>query len=290
MALQIMNSRPRPSDIAARKRDERRRAQQISEADEIYTSLIVQRGFVRDLIHASAKRIGDPVEAADVRLILYMIVRDLVVATGRKSPKARWEAYKHHFISNRNREEFFTKLRRLTRRVASAVLVTYQKLEPKRNRAKVLRFVRQTPGLRLRKISKPTRTPGKDADRALQWDSSLLPENVAPWVLRLAILHPGVLEHFLPRFFVRASDCLIHGSTYRRALFILDAVPELGWSAEKHTRRLIGLGEIHPSEDASEVETVKKFIRDLRRRHKTRLSLTQPKPVQGTSSARKAAV
>ena len=107
------------------------------------------------------------------------------------------------------------------------------------------------------------------------------------WVLRLAILHPGILlEHFLPRFFVRASDCLIHGSTYRRALFILEAVPELGWSAEKHTRRQIGLGEIHPSEDASEVETVKKFIRDLRRPHKKRLSLTQqPNPVQGTSSA-----
>src|SRR5436305_1283298 len=104
-----------------------------------------------------------------------------------------------------------------------------------------------------------------------EWDDSLLPKSIAPWIVRLATLHPGVLEDFLPRFFVHASDCLLRGSTYRRALVIVQGVRDRGWSAEKHTRRLVELGEIRSSEDGSEVETVKKFIRDLRRRHKKRL-------------------
>jgi hypothetical protein len=167
------------------------------------------------------------------------------------------------------------------------MLVGYPKPEPKRNRARLQRFVRRTPGLRLKQISKPAHTFREDD--ALRWYSSLLPKSVAPFVLRLAILHPGILEHFLPRFFVRVSDRLIQGSTYRRAVLILSAVPEFGWSAEKHTTRLLERGEIQESEDASELETVKKFIRDLRRRHKKRLLTQQAKPVQGTSSARKAA-
>jgi len=47
---------------------------------------------------------------------------------------------------------------------------------------------------------------------------------------------------------------------------ILSHVPTLGWSAEKHARKLIALGMMHPRENASEVEATKKFIRDLRRR------------------------
>lgn len=264
------------------------RLEQIKEADAIYESLILQRGLVGDLIQASGKRVTDPAEAADVRLDLYMIVRDLTAATGRGSPKAIWEAYKHHFVGDRNRELFFSRLRRLTRRVASALLVGYPKLEPKRNRARLLRFVRRTPRSQLKEISKPAHT--FKADGALRWYSSLLPESVAPFVLRLAILHPGTLESFLPRFFVRASDCVIQGSTYRRADLILSAVPEFGWSAEKHTTRFVKLGEIQRSEDGSEVETVKKFIRDLRSGYKKRLSLKQPpERGQGTSSARKPA-
>jgi hypothetical protein len=122
----------------------------------------------------------------------------------------------------------------------------------------------------------------------LQWDESLLPKTIAPWVVRLATLHPDVLEYFLPRFFVQVSDCLLEGSTYRRALVIVQGVRTFGWSAEKHTKRLVELGAIRPSEDCSEVETVKKFIRDLRRRAKKRVSLAeQLKPIQGTSASEK---
>src|SRR5262249_23183345 len=153
-------------------------------------------------------------------------------------------------------------------RVASAMLFQYPKPEPKRNRAELRKFLRQTPSLRVRKISESARISTQDAFR---WYSSLLPKSVAPSVLRLAILHEGILEEFLPRFFFRASDCLLQGSTFRRALLILEAVPEFGWSAEKHTKRLIEFGELKPSDAASEGEVVKKFIRDLRHRHKNLL-------------------
>jgi hypothetical protein len=264
------------------------RLEQINEADEIYESLILQQGLVGDLIHASAKRISDEAETADVHLDLYMIVRHLTAATGHRTTKAIWERYKRHFESDENRELFFSRLRKLTRRVAAAWLVGYPLPEPKRNRARLLRFVRRNPGSRLREIRKPARTFRDDG--ALRWYSSLLPKSVAPFVLRLAILHPRVLERFLRRFFVRVSDCLIRGSTYRRKLLILSAVPEFGWSAEKHTRRLVELGEIQPSPASSEVETVKKFIRDLRRRDKKRRSLMQHSDLAGgTSSAHEAA-
>jgi hypothetical protein len=136
---------------------------------------------------------------------------------------------------------FFTKLRKLTRLIASTALVRAWQTEGEYHL-------------------------GADAD--FQWDTSLLPKSIAPGVLRLAILHPGVLEDFLPRFFTQSSDCLLQGSTYRHAVSILQAVRWLGWSAEKHARRLIELGELQPSDAGSEVETIKKFIRDLRRRHK----------------------
>ena len=132
-----MNSFPRPSDNVARKRDERRRAQQSNEAEEIYTWLVVQRGRVRDLVHASVKHIGDPEEAADVRLDLYVIARCLTAAAGPESTDAIWRNYKQHFVSNRNRHEFFIKLRRLTRRIGSSVLINYQKPNRKRNDAKL---------------------------------------------------------------------------------------------------------------------------------------------------------
>jgi hypothetical protein len=88
--MPLRNELPtRPNDqIVARKRDRARRAQQVNEADEIYTSLILQRGLVGDLIHASAKRISDPAEAADVRLDLYMIVRDLAARNGTRKSKS----------------------------------------------------------------------------------------------------------------------------------------------------------------------------------------------------------
>jgi hypothetical protein len=59
--------------------------------------------------------------------------------------------------------------------------------------------------------------------------------------------------------------------TYRRAKLILQAVPSFGRSPEKHTKNLMELGALDPSKSGSEVETVKKFIRDLRRRHQKSL-------------------
>src|SRR5436853_597143 len=85
-----MNPLPFVTDeTVASKRNGLRRAQQVNEADEIYTSLVLQRGLLRDLIHTSATGISDPAEAADVRLDLYMIVRDLAAAGGPGNPARR---------------------------------------------------------------------------------------------------------------------------------------------------------------------------------------------------------
>jgi hypothetical protein len=213
------------------------RPEQIQEAEAIYQWLILQQPFAGDLIRDSAKVISDQGEAADAHQDLYMIVRTLAAAaqSGQEASKAIWQKYQHHFIGDRNRDIFFVRLRRITRRVASAWLVN----------------IRQS---------------GRNL--ALRWDPSLLPESIMPHALRLSILHPGLLENFLPQFFSRASDCLVKKSTYRRAILILNAVPWYGWSAEKHTTRLIRSGSIEPSEAGSETERIKKFIRDLRRRHK----------------------
>jgi len=263
-----MNSLALPTGGAVASRgNAQRRALQTDEADRIFTSLVLQRGFVRDLIRASARRISDPYEAANVSLDLYMIVRGLAVAAGPGSPDPIWQKYKAHFIGDQNRKKFFAKLRRRTRIIASAMLFSYAKPEAKRNQAALRKFLKRTPSVRVRKLGESAHA-SRDQPDAFRWDSRLLPKSIAPSVLRLTILHEGVLEEFLPRFFLRASDDVAQESTYRRALIILNGVPEFGWSAEKHTKRLIKLGSIKESEKATEGQRVKKFIRDLRRRHK----------------------
>jgi hypothetical protein len=223
----------------AKKGERQPRPEQAEEAQKIYEWLLFQRRLASNLISASVKLIGDKKEAADARTDLETIVRHLARSvTGEWD--ATWQSYQKHFIGDQNRHVFFTKLRKCTRLIASIALVRGWQTEDEG---------------RL----------GANAD--FQWDTSLLPESIARSVLRLAILHPGVLEDFLPRFFTQSSDCLLQGSTYRRAVSILQAVSWSGWSAEKHTKRLIELREIKPSEVGSEVETVKKFIRDLRRRY-----------------------
>ena len=112
--------------------------------------------------------------------------------------------------------------------------------------------------------------PEGGLDEAMHWNASLLPRSTAPHVLRVAILHPGILENFLLRFFVQASDFWAQKSTYRRAILILQAVPRFGWSADKHTKMLMELGALDPSGGGS--DTVKKFIRDLRRRYQKYLA------------------
>jgi hypothetical protein len=215
------------------------RREQVQEAEKIYEWLIFQREFAGDLIRTSVKLVDDMEEAADARVDLQMIANALTEATKPGSRNAVWQDYQHHFISDRNRKRFFTELLSLTRRIASARLVT---------------------------IQEPSEGSASDPDESFHWNESLLPRGIAPHVLRLAILHPGVLENFLPRFFVKASDLFTQKSTYRRAMLILQAVPMLGWSDAKHAENLILLGALDRLEDGSEVETVKKFIRDLRRR------------------------
>jgi len=217
------------------------RAQHVREAEKIFSWLVFQRQLAGDLIRTSAKIVDEKEEAANTRVDLHMIAKGLAAATKPGSRNAVWQDYRHHFVGDRNRKRFFAELRSLTRRIASACLVS---------------------------IREPRKASASDLDESFHWNASLLPPRIAAHVLRVAILHPGVLENFLPRFFSHASDCLRQRSTYRRAVLILEAVPEFGWSAEKHTRRLIELEELRPSETGSEVETVKKFIRDLRHRHK----------------------
>ena len=224
----------------AKKRRRQTRREQTEEANKIFEWLHFKRGLVGDLIRASVKLISDKEEAATAFLDLYTTVGYLTCVPPGGSVRI-FKKYQHHFIGDRNRENFFAKLQKLTRRIASKALVRVWKTGGESN------F-------------------GVDSD--FPWDSSLLPKEIAPIVLRLAILHPALLEDFLPRLFSRASDCQLPGSTYRRAIQILSAVPEFGWSAEKHTRRLIELGELQSPETASKVETVKKFIRDMRHRCK----------------------
>jgi hypothetical protein len=221
------------------------RAEQIEEAKKIYEWLFFQRRLASNVIDASVKLISDEEEAANARLDLLLIIRDLTRSVSGRWD-AVWQSYQMHFIGDQNRQNFFTKLRRLTRRIASTALV---------------------------RVWQTGHEPNLGVDADFQWDTSLLPESIAPSVLRLAILHPGVLEDFLPRFFIHASDCLLEGSTYRRAVAILQAVSQFGWSAEKHTKRLIELGEIKPSKPFWGVQTIKKFIRDLRGRYKKHIEL-----------------
>ena len=151
-------------------------------------------------------------------------------------------------------------------------LVSVWKPVQVRNFTKIRRFAKRLPSARVVKISQVACKSKGNTDLPVRWNPQLLPESIAPYVLRLAILHPGVLENFLPRFFVKASDFLTQKSTYRRAILILHAVPRFGWSDEKHTKMLIELGALDLLQDGSEVETVKKFIRDLRRRYQKYLN------------------
>jgi len=217
------------------------RPEQIQEAEKIYEWLIFQRELAGDLIRNCTKTLVDKEEAADARLNLYMIVRHLAAAAAPGSRSAIWQTYQHHFVGDRNREAFFDKLRFLTRHIASTTLVS---------------------------VGQPKGEPEGKPDKSFRWDASLLPRSIAPHVLRVAIMHPGTLENFLPRFFVKASELLAQKSTYRRAILILQSVPRFGWSDEKHTKMLIELGALDLLEDGSEVETIKKFIRDLRRRYR----------------------
>src|SRR5262249_48688503 len=101
--------------------------EQVEEADKIYEWLILQRGLAGDLINPIVKLISNEKEVANARFDLDMIVRTLGAAAPG-SWNAVWKSYQHHFISDRNRQAFFTKLRSLTRRIASAALISVWEL------------------------------------------------------------------------------------------------------------------------------------------------------------------
>ena len=211
------------------------KAKYIQEAEEIYAWLVDRQELAHALIRQSTKGIKHREEGAAARLDLHCLVVRLAAAQSSAKEKATWESYKHHFVGNINRQKFFDDLRKLARRISSAWLVSFS--------------------------SHLIKTSDK-SDEVFLWNDSLLPRESAPHVLRLAILHPGVLEYFLPRYFERASDLSAGTSTFRRAIRILDNVPKYGWSAENHTKALLDSG------DMLRFETVKKFIRDLRTRYR----------------------
>lgn len=211
----------------------RTRAEHIQEAQEIYAWLIYYYELADNLIRASTKSIKDNNAAADARLDLSRVAWELAAADSSKFG-AIWQGYQRHFIGDRNRANFSRALRLMTGRIGSAWLVSFGQ------------------------------APDANRDEVFRWDSSLLPRSVAGNVLRLATLHPGVLENFLLRFFVQASDRMVKKSTYRRKMRILQNVPRFGWSEKKHTAHLLQVGDLDPSLGE---EAVKKLIRDLRQQY-----------------------
>lgn len=218
-----------------------RRAQDAAEADAIRTLVILERiGCSFRSLYASAKLVKDKAYRRAVYVVLFEIAFRLSEAETIGSD-ARWRAYQHHFVGDEKRARFFQRLRSHTREVATALCIKF--------------------GLSKDDVS-------SELAQAMQWDSSLLPETIAPHVLWLAILHPGVLEHFLPRFFTKISDASLYGSTSDRATLILLAVPRLGWSAKKHTKELREAGLLRPGKRRTQEQTVKKFIARLRKKNR----------------------
>jgi hypothetical protein len=160
-------------------------AQDAAEADAIRTLVILERiGCSFRSLSASVKLVKDKADRRAVYVTLFEIAFRLSEAETIGSD-ARWRAYQHHFVGDQKRARFFQRLRSHTREVATALCIN---------------FGRSKDGL------------SSELAKAMQWDPSLLPATIAPHVLWLAILHPGVLEHFLPRFFTKISDASLYGS------------------------------------------------------------------------------
>src|SRR5258708_3122604 len=89
-----------------------------------------------------------PYEPTDPRFDLQQIADTLVSAVKSGSKNAVWQDYQHHFVGDGNRNRFFAELRTLTRRIASAHLVT---------------------------IGEPEGEQDADLDEVFRWNASLLP-------------------------------------------------------------------------------------------------------------------
>lgn len=237
-----------PPMKSSKGRTRQTRAEQIAEANAIFEWLRFDRLLAGDLALKTTKRVKSQEEVV-LLLIDLLNIAEALALPDHKQFQQMWEHYQHHFLSNRNKASFFRRLREVTRRIAAA------RLDPS--------------GTLHQFVTNNFENEG--------WDNSLLPREVEVPVVRIATLHPGVLEDFLPKFFLQSSDLAPPGfnsalrSTFERATLILLFVQHFGWSAEKHTRNLIALNAIKPSK----VETVKKFIRDLRARHRRHLEETK---------------
>jgi hypothetical protein len=241
---------------ASRRKPKQRRSEQMKEAEEIMDWLFTHHQLGLDLSFQIANRFPNKDEAA-VLFVDLMNLSYFLTSLDEAGMRQKWECYSHHFVGDQKRRAFFSQLENLARRVAQE---------------------------RLSAGGGGIQPPVWAARRAaVSWDDTLMPSETAPYLVRVATLHPGVLQEFLTRFFVYISDLHTHRSTFWRAFLILSFVPDFGWSAEKHTRKLLELNAIKPSEDGCEVEMVKKFIRDLRQRYRKYLR------IMGPSSARLAA-
>jgi hypothetical protein len=214
------------------------RAAQIAEADAIYEWLVLARATAGDLINRVLRQVKDRSEISLVRLDLRRIA--ITLARAHPAIGALWHGYERHFVDKQARSEFFRAVSALARAAASTSI-----------------YVGATWAFRGEVFDRPE----------IAWDEQILPQEIAPEVTRLSILYPRILKQFLKVFFKKMS-ALSTDIRYRRALAILDAVPTLGWSDEEHADHLINLGLLPRSEGGSEVETVKKFIRDLRNRYR----------------------
>lgn len=223
------------------------RPEQIEEANGIRDWLFTFRSFGLDLIYQTAVRARYREKAALLLLDLSDIARALGTVD-ESGMDETWERYKTHFIGDRNRKAFFENLRELTWAVAAERLSG----------------------------GGPNGPIWLDYSSIVPWDDSLMPQQVAPAVVRVATLYPGVLEEFLPRWFERISDASISQSTFMRAVQIVLFVPSLGWSAQRHTANLNKLNALHRPGICFKEQTVKKAIRDLRLQYRKHLEIMRP--------------
>jgi hypothetical protein len=237
------------------------RDEQVEEAKKIEEWISTYDRFCLDLIYEVALRANSdyPGDAAVVVLDLsdIALVLEWCDADGLYQ---QWEHYRQHFESDQKQKTFFEEVNDLGRAVA------------------LLRLDERT-------YNRPIWAEGLQ----VPWNDSLMPRELMAPIARLTTMYPGVLEDFLPKFFASVAKMDRETSTHTRAMIILMNVSAMGWSAEKHTDLLIQRGFITPSIDGSEVERVKKFIRDLRARYRRHVRLMKPflKPIAIRQAARK---
>ena len=93
------------------------------------------------------------------------------------------------------------------------------------------------------------------SDALETWEHTLLPKEVAGYVLRIATLHSKVLETFLIRFFEEASDRFDANST-AGAVFCRETTSE----KDRHCGKIVGS---HTVSSSSQSTLPKRYLRHL---------------------------